>query len=66
MKKSLFLIAAVLLTGVTLAGCGQKKQADSNTITVGASAMPHAEILKHIQPELKKEGVNLKIKLFSD
>ncbi|WP_025083226.1 MetQ/NlpA family ABC transporter substrate-binding protein [Latilactobacillus fuchuensis] len=66
MKKSLFVVAAVLLTGVTLAGCGQKKQADSNTITVGASAMPHAEILKHIQPELKKEGVNLKIKVFSD
>lgn len=36
------------------------------TITIGASPVPHAEILKQIKPILAKEGVNLDIKEFTD
>ncbi|GGO02499.1 MetQ/NlpA family ABC transporter substrate-binding protein [Saccharibacillus kuerlensis] len=36
------------------------------TLKVGASPVPHAEILEHIKPELAKEGVNLEIVQFSD
>lgn len=40
--------------------------ADDKTITVGATPVPHAEILEVIKPILKKEGYNLKIKVFND
>jgi D-methionine transport system substrate-binding protein len=35
-------------------------------LVVGASAVPHAEILKHIQPALKAQGIDLEIKEFTD
>lgn len=36
------------------------------TLTVAASAVPHAEILEFVKPTLAKEGVDLKIKVFND
>lgn len=36
------------------------------TLKIGATAVPHAEILKFIQPKLKEQGVNLEIKEFTD
>lgn len=36
------------------------------TLKVGASPVPHAEILKHIAPALKEQGVNLEIVEFTD
>ncbi len=36
------------------------------TLKVGASAVPHAELLEHVKPALAKEGVNLEIKVFTD
>ncbi|WP_438347213.1 MetQ/NlpA family ABC transporter substrate-binding protein [Paenibacillus sp. FA6] len=48
---------------VVLAACGNKS---SGTLKVGASSVPHAEILKHIQPALEKEGVKLEIIEFTD
>lgn len=35
-------------------------------IKVGASPVPHAEILEFIKPELKKEGYDLEIKVIND
>jgi D-methionine transport system substrate-binding protein len=35
-------------------------------ITIAASPVPHAEILKQVQPMLKKEGIELKIIEFND
>jgi D-methionine transport system substrate-binding protein len=40
-------------------------QAD-DTLSVAASAVPHAEILEFIKPALAKEGVNLEVKVFTD
>jgi len=66
-KKGILGLLAVAATAFLLVGCGKSASSSkTTTITVGASAVPHAEILKHIQPELKKEGVNLKIKVFQD
>ena len=48
---------------VVLAACGNKS---SDTLKVGASSVPHAEILKHIQPVLEKEGVKLEVIEFTD
>jgi len=67
-KKGILGLLAIAATAFLLVGCGKSSSSSSQTttITVGASAVPHAQILKHIQPQLKKEGVNLKIKVFQD
>jgi D-methionine transport system substrate-binding protein len=64
MKKLMALLAATLL----LAGCSSSGSGDagSQTLTVAATAVPHAEILKEVKPILAKEGVNLEIKVFAD
>jgi D-methionine transport system substrate-binding protein len=36
------------------------------TLTVAATAVPHAEILEAVKPALAAEGVDLKIKVFTD
>ncbi len=71
--SSLFVAAGL---AVALVGCGEDKKeaaapapaakAEATTIVVGASPVPHADILKFVQPALEKEGVNLKIVEFSD
>ena len=48
--------AFLLLSAGALAG----------TLKVGATPVPHAEILELIKPDLKKEGVDLKIVEFTD
>ena len=36
------------------------------TLTIAASAIPHAEILEFIKPQLKSQGVDLRVKVFTD
>jgi D-methionine transport system substrate-binding protein len=64
MKKLLVFLAGTLI----LAGCSSSGSGDANsqTLTVAATAVPHAEILKEVKPILAKEGVNLDIKVFAD
>ncbi|RDS84980.1 MetQ/NlpA family ABC transporter substrate-binding protein [Dyella monticola] len=63
MKKLMFFLAGALL----LAGCSSGSgNADKQTLTIAATAVPHAEILKEVKPILAKEGVNLDIKIFAD
>ncbi|NBA96962.1 MetQ/NlpA family ABC transporter substrate-binding protein [Pseudomonas sp. R5(2019)] len=38
----------------------------ADTLTVAATAVPHAEILEFVKPTLAKEGVDLKVKVFTD
>lgn len=40
--------------------------ANAEVLKVGATAVPHAEILNHIKPALKAQGIDLEIKEFSD
>ena len=40
--------------------------AHAGTLTVAASPVPHAEILEFVKPALAKEGVDLKVKVFTD
>lgn len=35
-------------------------------LLVAATPVPHAEILEFVKPALAKEGVNLKVKVFTD
>lgn len=55
----------VALFGVACSGNTEQGQ-QTDTVTVGASAIPHAEILEHIKPQLEKEGVKLEVKVFQD
>ena len=54
------LIAAGLLTLFSAS------VAANETLTVGATPVPHAEILEFVKPELARQGVDLKIKVFND
>lgn len=64
MKK---LIAVLSVCGLLLAGCGSNDSAsDDKTIVVGASAVPHAEILESIKDDLKEQGYTLEIKVYDD
>lgn len=56
MKKSLAILAAVL----SLNAFANEK------LVVGATPVPHAEILEFVKPVLAKEGVDLQIKVFTD
>lgn len=76
MKKLFALIATLLVASLALAGCGgtdtassgaaQKNTSGMKTLKVGATAVPHAEILEVIKPLLEKEGINLEIVEFND
>ena len=59
MKKLLTALAAA--AALTSAAA---QAADS--LSVAATAVPHAEILEFVKPALAKEGVELKIKVFTD
>jgi D-methionine transport system substrate-binding protein len=56
MKKSLAILAAVLSFNAFA----------NEKLVVGATPVPHAEILEFVKPELAKEGVDLQIKVFTD
>ncbi|MBA2078870.1 MetQ/NlpA family ABC transporter substrate-binding protein [Rhodanobacter sp. PCA2] len=58
-------LAGAAALALLLTGCSAPKQ-DANTLTVAATAVPHAEILKQVQPILAQEGVKLEIKVFAD
>lgn len=68
MKKRIVtvILAAALALG-TLTGCGGSGgDKDKKTITVAASATPHAEILEQAKPILEKQGWTLEVTVFSD
>jgi D-methionine transport system substrate-binding protein len=48
-----------------LAGCS-RDQAPADTLTVAATAVPHAEILEVVKPILAKQGVKLEVRVFND
>lgn len=60
MKNFLKFIASLALI------LGINASADDKTIVVGATPVPHAEILEFVKPELEKMGYKLDIKVFND
>jgi len=78
MKKAIALIAALMTLCLAFTGCGGNQSASSGsgsgapassgmkTLKIGATAVPHAEILEVIKPILKEQGVALDIVEFSD
>lgn len=69
--KKVFSLILIALTVFALAACGGEKKdtadKDGNkTLVVGASAVPHAEVLEAAKPLLKEKGIDLKIQVFQD
>lgn len=65
-RRSLLILAAA---ATVLAACGQGPDKTATTegpLLVGATAVPHAEILEHIKPLLAAQGVEIEIKVFND
>ncbi|MDR2636065.1 MAG: MetQ/NlpA family ABC transporter substrate-binding protein [Campylobacteraceae bacterium] len=62
MKK----LYALLLVGIALTFSACSDKGASKTITVGATPVPHAEILEFVKPLLAKEGYTLNIQVFND
>lgn len=57
----------VSLAVLSLAACGKKPAASAgDTLTVAATAIPHAEVLEFIKPKLAAEGLKIEIKVFND
>lgn len=69
MKKSI-VFGAVLTLGLslTLAACGNETttESDETTLKIGASNVPHAEILEFAKPLLEEEGITLDITTYND
>ncbi|RWZ54908.1 MetQ/NlpA family ABC transporter substrate-binding protein [Halobacillus fulvus] len=78
MKKLFTSLVAVLFV-LILAACGSSEDDSANNaeggeegsegtteITVGASSVPHSEILEEAQPLLEEEGITLNIETYQD
>ena len=66
MKKTLSLILALTLAVGLLGLGGSALAADLPTVVVGASAVPHAEVLEFVREDLAAEGYALEVKIFDD
>lgn len=77
MKKILIISTILfLMTTLVLTGCSSNndsndqketaKQKEEVTIKVGATPVPHAEILEQVKPILAKQGIHMEIVEFTD
>ncbi|KMY52455.1 MetQ/NlpA family ABC transporter substrate-binding protein [Peribacillus loiseleuriae] len=77
MKKwlSTLAITSALLLGLTACGGATNEKESGNgsaddkgltKLVIGASNIPHAEILEKAKPILKEKGIDLQVKVFSD
>lgn len=72
--KKILSFAFIALLVFTLAACGSTKNdsadkagKDGNKkLIVGATAVPHAEVLEAAKPLLKKKGIDLEVQVFTD
>ncbi|MCK8816078.1 MetQ/NlpA family ABC transporter substrate-binding protein [Natroniella sulfidigena] len=68
MKKLLIVLSLLVVAGLVI-GCGgaEEATADVDKITIGATPVPHAEILEDVvKPLLAEEGIELEIEEFTD
>lgn len=60
--KTLFMLLPLVL----VTACSQKNDLNDNTLVIGCSPTPHAEILEAAKPLFEKEGYQLEIKILND
>ena len=64
MKKLLLVFVALLSLGLLVSGCSKStapQEASKTIVKVGATALPHAEILAVVKPLLATEVIDLQI-----
>lgn len=66
MKKFFSFVTIALLTFVLAACQGGNDKKEENKLVIGASNVPHAEILEQAKPILEKEGIELEIETFQE
>ena len=74
--KGKFLAALTLAATLLITGCGgggdtpaktdDKSAAKEVTLKIGATPVPHSEILEEIKPDLKEKGITLEVIEFND
>ena len=62
MKRVLTLLSLVLVVALFIVSCGNKRK----ELIVGASPVPHADLLNLVKDDLKKEGIELKVVQYTD
>lgn len=67
MKKKLWLLIVAAILGITAAvNFGGASGSSGKTLKVGASPVPHAELLEQVKPLLAEQGIKLEIIEFED
>ncbi len=76
MKRKIFtLLACLLVLTLVFTGCTKKKDSSESdetsgnnlvTLKIGATPVPHSEILEFVKPKLEEKGIKLEIKEFTD
>ena len=66
MKKTVLVVLLTLIAAFAFANGSSEKATDSKTITVGATAVPHAEMLNLVVDDMAALGYNLVVKEFTD
>jgi len=66
MKKIISLLIAVLLVMALIFTACNKKKETGLTVSVGATPVPHAELLNLIKDDLATQGITLKVVEFND
>lgn len=68
--KKLLVVLLVLAVGIFAIGCGgggeEASEQETTKLVVGATPVPHAEILEFIKPMLAEKGIELEVKEFTD
>jgi D-methionine transport system substrate-binding protein len=73
-KKILLILTSITVLVGSFTACSASKAKETSketsksevTLKVGASLVPHAEILEHVKPKLKEQGINLEIVTLDD
>lgn len=63
MKNIKYLITLILAVSFIFTGCGKKAD---NELIIGATPVPHAELLEVVEPLLEEQGIKLTVKEFTD
>ena len=72
MRKLLAVAASLMTAAMLFTGCGggaevtDPKTTELKTLKIGATPVPHAEILEEISPALETDGIKLDVVEFSD
>ncbi len=67
--KKIVLVVLIAIISIGFAACGTQSSGTNSsvvTLKVGATSVPHAEILREIKSDLEKEGVHLEIVEYDD